>query len=126
MVNYTLNEIKGVSIFLPEKQITVGQDIHGTISINYPGRFDSIVINSQIENSSDSFKFTSLNEKRINHPYGRLSVLKEDIGAARTLKFIANTTHIPPYRYSNVKFRVAIIQEHKEISQDVSYIKILK
>ena len=104
----------------------VGQDIHGTISINYQGRFDSIVINSQIENSSDSFSFTSLNGKRIDHPYGRLSVLKDDIGTTRTLKFIANTTHIPPHRYSNVKFRVAIIQEHKEIFHDVSYVKIFK
>jgi hypothetical protein len=121
-----LKEIKGISIFLPEKEIPVGQDIYGTISIDYPGRFDSIVINSQIENSSDSFKFTSLNEKRIVHPYGRLSVLRDDIGTTRILKFIANTTHIPPYRYSNVKFRVAIIQEHKEISSDVSYIKIFK
>jgi hypothetical protein len=126
IINDTLKEIKGISIFLPEKEIPVGQDIHGTISINYPGRFDSIVINSQIENSNDSFKFTSLNEKRINHPYGRLSVLKDDIGMTRTLKFIANTTHIPPHGYSNVKFRVAIIQEHKEISHDVNYIKIFK
>ena len=149
IINDTLKEIKGISIFLPEKEIPVGQDIHGTISndilitivekqispgqdihgiidIKYTGRFDSIVINSQIENSNDSFKFTSLNEKRINHPYGRLSVLKDDIGMTRTLKFIANTTHIPPHGYSNVKFRVAIIQEHKEISHDVSYIKIFK
>jgi hypothetical protein len=118
--------MKDVSIFLPEKEISVGQDVHGTINISYQGRFDSVVINSQIENSSDGFKFISLNEKRINHPYGRLSVLKDDIGTVRTLKFIANTTHIPPQMYSNVKFRVSIIQEHKEISYDVSYIKLFR
>ena len=119
-------EEKGVSIFFPKNEIPTGHDIHGKISIGYRGRFDSIVINSQIENSNDNLRFTHLNERRINYPYGRLSILKDDIGTARTLQFIANTTHTPPDRYSNVKFRVAIIQEHKEISYDVGYIKIIK
>ena len=121
-----MKEIKDVSIFLLENEISVGQHIHGTIIISYSGRFDSIVINSQIENSGDGFTFISLNEKRIDYPYGRLSVLKDDIGTTRTLKFIAATTHIPTQSYSNVKFRVSIIQEHKEISHDVSYIKLFK
>ena len=121
-----MKESKDVSIFLPENEISVGQDVNGTISISYSGRFDSIVINSQIENSNDSFEFISLNGKRINHPYGRLSILKDDIGTTRSLKFIAKTTHIPTQSYSNIKFRVAIIQEHKEISYDVGYIKLVK
>ena len=104
----------------------MGHDIHGTINIDYPRRFDSIVINSQIENSNDILRFSSLNQRRINYPYGRLAILKDDIGTTKTLEFIASTTHIPRDRYSNVKFRVAIIQEHKEVAYDVSYIKIIK
>jgi hypothetical protein len=126
IIFHTLTEVKGVSIFFPKDEIPTGHDIHGKISIGYPGRFDSVVINSQIENSNDSLRFTHLNERRINYPYGRISILKDDIGTIRTLQFIANTTHIPADRYSNVKFRVAIIQEHKEISYDVGYIKIIK
>ncbi len=121
-----MTEVKGVSIFFPKNEIAIGHDIHGKISIGYPGRFDSVVINSQIENSNDHLRFTHLNERRINYPYGRLSILKDDIGTTRTLEFIANTTHAPPDRSSNVKFRVAIIQEHKEISYDIGYIKIIK
>jgi hypothetical protein len=121
-----LTEEKGVSIFFPKNEIPKGHDIHGKISIGYSGRFDSIVINSHIEDSNDSLRFTHLNERRINYPYGRLSILKDDIGTTRTLEFIANTTHTPQDKYSNVKFRVAIIQEQKEISCDVGYIKIIK
>jgi hypothetical protein len=121
-----LTQVKGISIFFPQNEIPMGHDIHGTISIGYPGRFDSIVINSQIENSNDILRFASLNEKRINYPYGRLAILKDDIGTTKTLEFIANTAHTPRDRYSNVKFRVAIIQEHKEVAYDVSYIKIIK
>ncbi|MDF0679756.1 MAG: hypothetical protein P0116_02195 [Candidatus Nitrosocosmicus sp.] len=44
--------------------------------INYTGRFDSISINSQIEDSSDVFTYTEINGKKINHPYARLSIMK--------------------------------------------------
>ena len=121
-----MTEVKGVSIFFPKNEIPIGHDIHGKISIGYRGRFDSVVINSQIENSNDHLRFTHLNERRINYPYGRLSILKDDIGTTSTLEFIANTTHTSLDRSSNVKFRVAIIQEHKEISYDIGYIKIIK
>jgi hypothetical protein len=121
-----LTQVKVVSILFPQNEIPMGHDIHGTINIDYPRRFDSIVINSQIENSNDILRFSSLNQRRINYPYGRLAILKDDIGTTKTLEFIANTTHIPRDRYSNVKFRVAIIQEHKEVAYDVSYIKIIK
>lgn len=121
-----MTQEKAVSIFFPRNEIQMGHDIHGTISIGYTGRFDSVVINSHIENSNDILRFTSLNERRINYPYGRLAILKDDIGKAKTLEFVANTTHTPRNTHSNVKFRVAIIQEHKEVAYDVSYIKIIK
>ena len=42
------------------------------------------------------------------------------------LEFIATTKHVPASKFSNAKFRVTIIQEHKEIASDVTYIKIIK
>lgn len=39
------------------------EEVNGVIKINYMGRFDSIVINSQIENSNDIFTFIKLNDK---------------------------------------------------------------
>jgi hypothetical protein len=121
-----MSKIKDISIIIPQTEIYPGQSVHGTININYAGRFDSIVINTQIENSNDIFNFTHLNGKKINQPYARVSVLKEDIGNQKTLDFVANTKHIPLGGYSNVKFRATIIQEHKEVSSDVMYIKITK
>jgi hypothetical protein len=120
-----MSEIKGISITISQMEISSNQDVHGKINIYYPGRFDSIVINSQIENSSDIFHFTYLNGKTIGNPYARLSILKDDIGNRKTLEFIAKTNHAPLGRYSNVKFRATIIQEHKEVASDIVYIKIL-
>ena len=117
---------KQVSISLAESSLAAGEDLHGTVVINYPGRFDSLVINSQIENSSDVFSYASLNGKKIKHPYARLSIFKADLGGRTTIEFTATANHVPAGDHSNVKFRVSIIQEHKEVVSDIAYTKIVK
>jgi hypothetical protein len=121
-----LSAQKDVSISLAESSIVAGNDLHGTVVINYLGRFDSVVVNSQIENSSDVFSYTSLNEKNIKHPYARLSIFKSELAGRNTINFTAITNHVPAGEYSNVKFRVSIIQEHKEVVSDIAYTKIIK
>ena len=117
---------KDVSISLAESSIATGNVLHGTVVINYSGRFDSVVVNSQIENSSDVFSYTSLNGKNIKHPYARLSIFKAELADRNTIEFTATTNHVPRGEYTNVKFRVSIIQEHKEVVSDITYTKIVK
>jgi hypothetical protein len=121
-----LSTKKDVSISLAESSVASGNDLHGTVVINYRGRFDSVVINSQIENSSDVFSYTNLNGKNIKHPYARLSIFRSELGGSTTINFNATTNHVPAGEYSNVKFRVSIIQEHKEVVTDIAYTKIIK
>lgn len=106
--------------------MAAGEDLHGTVVINYAGRFDSLVINSQIENSSDVFSYTSLNGKKIRHPYARLSIFKAELGGTTTIEFTATTSHVPAGEHSSVKFRVSIIQEHKEVASDVTHVRVRK
>jgi hypothetical protein len=113
-----------VNIELAERGIVSGQEIHGTISVSYAGRFDSIVINSQIENSSDIFNYTSINGKKINHQYARLSIFKDDLRDKNKLEFTAVTSHNPRNSPTNAKFRVAVIQEHKEVASALAFVKI--
>jgi hypothetical protein len=113
-----------INIELAERGIVSGQEIHGTICVNYAGRFDSIVINSQIENSSDIFNYTSMNGKKINHQYARLSIFKEDLKDKNKLEFTAITSHKPRNSQTNAKFRVAVIQEHKEVASALAFVKI--
>jgi hypothetical protein len=115
-----------ISIAFRENKISKGQEVQGRIDLNYLGRFDSIVINSQIENSNDIFNYTSLNGKRIIYPYARLSIFKAEIGNTKTLEFTAVTKHVPSSEDTTAKFRVAIIQEHKEVASDVAYIRITR
>jgi hypothetical protein len=121
-----MSKVKDISIILMEKEISSGQDVHGCINLNYCGRYDSVIINSQIQNSNDVFNYTNINGKKINYPYARLSLFRNDIGDKKTLEFTANTKHVPLTDSSNVKFRVTIIQEHKEVASDIANIKIVK
>ena len=122
-MNSTRNPI---SIELMEEQATSGQDIHGTINLFYASRYDTIVINSQIKESSGSFEFVELNGKKIDYPYPRLSIFENDITCLKTITFTARTNHIPLDASVKVKFRVSIIQEHKEIASDISYLILSK
>jgi hypothetical protein len=121
-----MSKVKDISIMIMEKEISSGQDVHGSINLNYHGRYDSIIINSQIQNSNDVFNYTNINGKKINHPYARFSIVGNDIGDKKILEFIANTKHVPVTDSSNVEFRVTIIQEHKEVASDIANIKIVK
>ncbi len=121
-----MQEKKELSLTIRETEINPNQEIHGRIEMNYNERFDTIVINSQIENSSDIFNYIQLNGKKINHPYARLSIYKKDLEEKRIVDFIAITQHIPKNDFSKVKFRASIIQEHKEVTNDILFLKIKK
>ncbi|HEY9398313.1 MAG TPA: hypothetical protein VIP29_00290 [Nitrososphaeraceae archaeon] len=112
VINFDKNEVK------PK------EELNGVVKINYCGRFDSIVINSQIENTSDVFSFINIDGKKINYSYARMPILRQDIKDGNEIKFTVITEHVPQ-AISNVKFRVSIIQEHKEVADDVTFLKII-
>ena len=74
-----MEERKELFLTIEENEIYPNEEIHGRIQVNYNGRFDSIVINSQIENSNDICNYIELNGEKINHPYARLSIYKKDL-----------------------------------------------
>ena len=113
-----------IIIKFDKKEIKAKEELEGVININYPGRFDSVVINSQIENTSEIFSFIKLNDKKINYAYARMPILRHDIKDLDEIKFTAITEYVP-HVISNVKFRATIIQEHKEIADDVAFLKLV-
>lgn len=120
------NNVKDKIITLEFKDSVVipDEETVGNISINYEGRYDSISINSQIEDSSDMFTYTEIEGRKKNHPYARLSIMKKELKDPKNMEFRIITKHVPKKDFTNVKFRVTLIQEHKEIASDVKYIKI--
>ncbi|HEY7696190.1 MAG TPA: hypothetical protein VH797_08865 [Nitrososphaeraceae archaeon] len=114
-----------IIIGFDKEEVKSNEELNGVIRINYTGRYDSIVINSQIENTSEIFNFVKLDDKKINYSYARMPVLRQDMKNQKEIRFTAITKHVPQLS-SNVKFRATIIQEHKEIAGDVAFLKIVQ
>jgi hypothetical protein len=123
---YLINNMgeNDIVINFDKNEVKPNEELNGNIKINYPGRFDSVVINSQIENTSDIFSFITLYGKKINYPYARMPILRQDIKEGNEIEFTVITEHVPQ-AISNVKFRVSIIQEHKEVADDIAFLKII-
>lgn len=113
-----------IVINFDKQEVKTNEELDGVIKINYSGRFDSIVINSQIENTSEIFNFIKLNDRKINYSYARMPILRPDLKNQHEIKFTVITKYVPQ-ESSNVKFRATIIQEHKEVADDVAFLKIV-
>lgn len=124
--SYDKEQSKIILLKFSDDVVKSGSEMIGIISIKYDGRFDSISINSQIEDSSDVFNYTEIEGRKKNHPYARLSIMKKEIKNPSQFEFKIITNHVPKEEYTRVKFRATLIQEHKEIASDIKFLKIVK
>lgn len=111
--------MKDIEIMLQDKNIKPNSDIVGTIKVNYSGKYDSIVLNTQILGSNELMLFTSYNGKKISQRSSRLFISKESMPQNKA-DFTAMITFEPTQKH-DVKFRASIIEQHKEIESDVLF-----
>ena len=108
-----------VQFKLETTKIHKNSQIKGTITVSYPGRYDGVVINVTISDSNEHIKYTSYNDKKIKQNVSRLfinrDVMPENIVEfTGVIDFETNNTH-------EVKFRVSIIEQHKEIESKIIF-----
>ncbi len=92
------------------------EDIIGYIRINYK-KFDGVQINTYVINSNDLVEFTEYNGKSIK-VFARLYIPREEL-IDNELRFRARVN-----KNKRVRFRAALIQEHKEIESDTKFIEV--
>lgn len=107
---------------MDQKNAVVGADITGTVTINYDGRFDGIQLNTYITGANDQVLFTDIDGKKISFT-ARIYVGKDAIGDKRLLKFTARVERSSKEE-SRIRFRTAMIQEHKEIASDTVFLPL--
>jgi hypothetical protein len=115
--------MKDVEIKIDNLNITPHTEIKGRIEVKYQGRYDGIVINTQILNSNQLIVYKSYNGKPISQNLSRLFISKENMPENKA-EFTA-VIEFKPTEHHDVKFRVSIIQEHKEIENDILFAKLL-
>ncbi len=111
--------MKDIEITLQDKNIKPNSDIIGMIKVNYSGKYDSIVLNTQILGSNELMLFTSCNGKKISQRSSRLFISRESMPQNKA-DFTAIITFEPTQKHE-VKFRASIIEQHKEIESDVLF-----
>lgn len=111
--------MKDIEITLQDKNIKPNSDIVGTIKVNYSGKYDSIVLNTQILGSNELMLFTSHNGKKISQRSSRLFISRDSMPQNKA-DFTAMITFEPTQKH-DVKFRASIIEQHKEIESDVLF-----
>ena len=104
------------SVISPDAQI------RGTIKVLYPGRYDGVVINSQISDSNDHVIYKTCNGKPTSNNVSRLFISK-DVMPQNTAEFTAVIKFDPKDVEHEVKFRASIIEQHKEIDSKIVFAK---
>jgi hypothetical protein len=113
--------MKDIEIKLDSETIKPNSEIKGTVIVNFLGRYDGIVINTQILNSNELIVYKSYNDKKISDNVSRLFISK-DVMPDNKAVFTA-AIEFEPKESHEVKFRASIIEQHKEIESDILFAK---
>lgn len=114
--------MKEIEIVIDQKSVVGGSDITGTVTINYDGRFDGVQVNTYITGSNDQMHFTNVDDRKISL-FARLYVDKGTIGEKKLFRFTARVEQ-SAQKKANIRFRAAMIQEHKEVASDMVFLPL--
>lgn len=113
--------VQDIEFSLSPKELHPESEIKGTVSVNYPGRYDGVVINTQILDSNEHITYKSYNGKKISQNVARLFISKDAMPDNKA-EFTA-TIEFEPSKEYEVKFRASIIEQHKEIESKIIFAK---
>ena len=113
--------MKDLEFKLDSTDIHPNSEIKGTVSVSYPGRYDGVVVNTTILDSNEHIIYKSYNEKKISQNVSRLFINK-DVMPENKAEFTAIINFEANQEYE-IKFRVSIIEQHKEIESQIIFAK---
>jgi hypothetical protein len=113
--------LKDLELKLDNATIKPHSEVKGYIVVNYPGRYDGVVINTQILGSNELVVYRSYNGKKISQNVSRLFISRDSMPDNKA-EFTASI-EFEPKEIHDVKFRVSIIEQHKEIESDIVFAK---
>ena len=113
--------MKYIKLTLENPNIKPNSEIKGYVTVNYPGTYDGIVINTLIMNSNELVVYKSYNDKKISDNVSRLFISR-DVMPDNKVEFTA-VIEFEPEQSHDIKFRASIIEQHKEVESDQLFAK---
>ena len=102
-----------IKLTLDDLNLKPNSEIKGHVTVDYPGKYDGIVINTLIMNSNELIVYKSYNEEKISDNVSRLFISR-DVMPENKADFTASIEFEPDQSH-DVKFRASIIEQHKEV-----------
>lgn len=112
---------KDITLELDTDKIKPHKEVKGKITVNYPGRYDGVVVNTQVIDSNELIVYRSYNDTKISQNVSRLFISKDSMKDS-TAEFTVSI-EFEPKKEHDVKFRASIIEQHKEIESDIVFAK---
>ena len=113
--------MKYIKLVLDDLNIKPNSEIKGHVTVNYPGAYDGIVINTLIMDSNKLIVYRSYNDEKISDNVSRLFISR-DVMPDNKADFTA-VIEFEPEQSHDVKFRASIIEQHKEVESDHLFAK---
>jgi len=113
--------MKYIKLVLDNLDIKPNSVIKGHVTVDYPGKYDGVVINTLIMNSNELIVYKSYNDEKISDNVSRLFISR-DVMPDDEAKFTASI-EFEPEQSHDVKFRASIIEQHKEVESDQLFAK---
>jgi hypothetical protein len=113
--------MKYIKLTLDNLNIKPNSEIKGHVTVDYPGVYDGVVINTLIIDSNELIVYKSYNDKKISDNVSRLFIGK-DVMPENKAQFTAVIEFVPEQSH-DVKFRASIIEQHKEVESDQLFAK---
>ena len=113
--------MKYIKLTLDDLNIKPNSEIKGHVIVDYPGKYDGIVINTLIMDSNELIVYKSYNGEEISDNVSRLFISR-DVMPDNKADFTASI-EFEPEQPHDVKFRASIIEQHKEVESDQLFAK---
>ena len=113
--------MKDIELTLENLNIKPNSEIKGYVTVNYPGTYDGVDINTLIMDSNKLIVYKSYNDEKISSNVSRLFISR-DVMSDNKAKFTA-VIEFEPEQSHDVKFRASIIEQHKEVESDQLFAK---
>ena len=113
--------MKYIKLVLDNLNIKPNSEIKGHVTVNYPGAYDGVVINTLIIDSNKLVVYKSYNDEKISDNVSRLFISR-DVMPDNKAQFTA-VIEFEPEQSHDVKFRASIIEQHKEVESDQLFVK---
>ena len=113
--------MKYIKFVLDSLDIKPSSEIKGHVTVDYPGTYDGIVINTLIMDSNELVIYKSYNDEKISDNVSRLFISR-DVMPDNKADFTASI-EFEPKQSHDVKFRASVIEQHKEVESDQLFAK---